>query len=170
LLLQQLQRFHLFSLGWQELPRNLLRRRTPNLEVLIFDHCYSVGQDRWRLSVVCLQAKGLQLPQFCLRPERVWDKVGEWFGAQDIDFPARPGFSAQHVLRGADEAAVRQLFTEPVLGFYGDKPDLSTEGAGPWLVCYRHATRYGPKAMRARLEEALELLRLLHPPAREWQV
>jgi hypothetical protein len=167
--LHGLREFHLFSQGHSRKMRNLLRGKAGDLEVAIFDYRYTTGSGKhqrvWNHSVVRFNFGGPGLPAFSLRPENVWHKIGSWFGYRDIDFDTHPAFSRAYLLRGADEDAVRGLFTDAVLEFYEREPGLSTEGAGNTLVFYRHSVRVGPRAVRGFLEDGFRVLALFRPAA-----
>ncbi len=166
-LLQSLGNFQLFSQGRSRNLSHLLRGRANDLEVTIFDYRYTVGSGKnshtLNHTVICFRFTGDPLPQFSLRPENFADKIGGWFGFKDIDFETHPAFSRQYLLRGADEPAIRQLFTSQVLEFYQQKPGLSTEAAGNQLVFYRHAARIKPQEVRSFMAEGFGVLTLVHP-------
>ncbi|MEC9473853.1 MAG: hypothetical protein VX584_04130, partial [Actinomycetota bacterium] len=65
-----------------------------------------------------LDAEDLQLPTFVIRPENLFHKIGSTFGYQDIDFDAHPTFSKRYLLRGPDEEAIRNTFTDEFLSSY----------------------------------------------------
>jgi hypothetical protein len=61
--------------------------------------------------VISFQSSLLSLPEFELRSENMFHKIGKAFGCQDINFESHPEFSKRYLLRGADEEAVRTFFT-----------------------------------------------------------
>jgi hypothetical protein len=169
-LLADLEGFRLFSRGHSKRIFNLMRGTTRGSPVAIFDYQYTTGHGRHRhtatQSVICLFLESAHLPTFCLRPEGVWHKVGGWLGYQDIDFEDYPLFSKNYLLRGDDEESIRNLFTYSVVAFYERETRLSTEGSGNKLLFYRHAVRVKPDEISPFLEKGLEVLALLHRPAR----
>jgi hypothetical protein len=166
---QSLNRFHLFSQGDSKKIWNLLRGKSNNVEVAIFDYSYNTHRGKhshtWKHSVVCFRFEGPELPNFSLRPKNVWHKIGFWFGYPHIDFDSHPVFSSNYLLRGDDENAIRMLFADPILEFYEQNPGLSTEGSGNMLLFYRHSVRIGPQRIRAFMEEGLKALSLYHSAA-----
>ena len=107
----------------------------------------------------------MNLPQFALRPEYLFDKIGSALGYQDIDIDFesdRTGveFSKKYLLQGKDEQKVRELFTPEVLGFFGGQYGVSTEGGGDQLIFYRLGKRIKPEDVRPFIEEGLEVFRL----------
>lgn len=83
--------------------------------VLLADHRYTTGggknQSTHDQTLCVLTCADLRLPDFALRREvAVFDRLGELFGAQDIDFSEDPAFSKAFVLKGSDENQLRELF------------------------------------------------------------
>ncbi|HJT78194.1 MAG TPA: hypothetical protein VJ739_13405, partial [Gemmataceae bacterium] len=165
--------FHLFAQGSGKKCSNVLRGQANDLEVTIFDYRYTTGSGKsshtWRQTVIVFRLPGPPLPAFSLRPLNFWHKVGHLFGYQDITFDEHPAFSARYLLRGPNEAAVRQLFTEEALAWYEGTNGLSTEGRGDRLLFYRHNKRVEPPAIRSFLEEGFKVLALFNPPGDETQ-
>jgi hypothetical protein len=87
------------------------------------------------------------IPQFFLTPERLWDRIAAHFGGQDIDFDESPGFSRAYRLRGADEAAVRALFTPTRRQRFEQFPDQRVSGAGSELVWWQNGALPAPDAI-----------------------
>ena len=166
-LLGELASFPLFSQGHSKRLTNLMRGEAGGLAVEIFDYRYTTGGGKssttWKQTVICFRLDGPGLPAFSLRPENILDRIGAWFGSQHITFEDYPGFSKSYLLRGPDEKAIRELFTEQVLAFYEGRTGLSTEGGGDRLLFYRHNKRVGPEQVRAFLEEGFQVLAAFRP-------
>jgi hypothetical protein len=165
------QGLFLFSQGHRKKVYNVLRGRAGGLEVAIFDYDYTTGGGKnshtHRQSAVAFRFDGPPLPAFSLRPENVWHKIGQLFGYQDIDFDEHPTFSSRYLLRGPDEAAVREVFTDEVLSFYEGMQGVSTEANGDRLLFYRHEKRVKPERIRPLLEEGFKILAVFRPPGEE---
>ena len=86
------------------------------------------------------------LPQFFLAPEGWWDKLAAYFGGQDIDFDDSPAFSRSYRLRGADEGAVRALFTPARRQRFEQFAEQHVCGAGNELMWWRNAALPTPDA------------------------
>jgi hypothetical protein len=169
-----LARFHLFSQGHSPRLWNVLHGRTHDLDAAVFDYRYTVGHGknkrRYSTSVACFRADDLDLPEFTLRPEGFWSRLGvKLFGQQDIDFDTHPAFSKAFLLRGPDEPAVREVFAEPVLSYFEGQPGVSVEAAGPMLLFYRHGSRVEPADVRAFLTDGFAVLGLFRGPRTESQ-
>ena len=162
-----LSAFHLFRQGDSGEIRNMLHSVSEQLEVGIFEYQYTIGSGRHRRtvrqSVIYFRSPELNLPQFSLRPETPFHKIGSALGYEDIDFESdRTGveFSKKYLLQGKDEQKVRELFTPEVLGFFGGQYGVSTEGGGDQLIFYRLGKRIKPEDVRPFMEEGLEVFRL----------
>jgi len=93
------------------------------------------------------------LPQFFVAPEGWGDKVAAYFGGQDMDFDDSPDFSHSYRLRGADEAAVRALFTPARRQRLEQLVGQHVSGAGNELMWWRDATLPTPDAFDEFLME-----------------
>lgn len=168
-LLEDLAARHLFSQGRSRKAANLLRGKTGDLEVSVFDYQYTVGSGKSSqthfTTVFCARAADLSLPDFTLRPQGFWHKIGALFGSWDIDFDSHPGFSKAYLLRGPDEDAVRDLFTEPVLDYFEDRPGQHVEGTANAVIVYRFGARLAPDAVRDFLRDGFEVLAQFRPGA-----
>ena len=164
-----LDKFHLFSQGRSRTMSNVLRGKTRDLDVSVFDYKYTVGGGKHshthHTTVICFRADDLNLPAFCLRPESFWHRVGETlFGGHDIDFDTHPAFSKGYLLKGTDEAAIRRVFGLDVLDHFEATPGVSAEADGDVLVYYRHAARVDPAKVREFMEEGFTVLGLFRKP------
>jgi hypothetical protein len=161
--------FYLFGQGHSKKLSNVLRGRTRDLDVAVFDYKYTTGGGKnartYKTTVACFTAAGLGLPRFTLRPSDFWLRLGvSVFGWQDINFDTHPAFSKNTLLRGPDEDAIRRVFTPAALDHFEAEAGLSTEAAGDVLVVYRHSQRVDPAKVRAFLEDGFAVLALFRPP------
>jgi hypothetical protein len=140
--------FHLFSQGRSRKIRNVLRGRAGDTDVLMFDYRYTTGSGKnshtWKQTVMVFESAGANLPDFSLRPEHIFHKLGQVFGYQDIDFDSHPGFSKHYLLKGSDEQQLRNIFTTDVLSFYETQKRVSSEAAGGQFLYYRAGKRIAP--------------------------
>ena len=155
----------LFSQGRSRKVRNLMRGAGQNAEVSIFDYSYTVGSGKnkktYRQTVICLESPALQIPDFELRPEHLFHRIGGLFGYQDIDFGDYPEFSRKYLLRGPNEAAIRSAFDAAIVAHLESLDRAYVEGHSGQLVFYRHAKRVRPEEVRGLLEEAYGVFALL---------
>jgi hypothetical protein len=81
-----------------------------------------------------------QLPSFELRSEDVFDKIGDVFTHNDIDFDSNPEFSQRYFLQGSDETRIRNLFTAGMLAYFEQIPSdkqWHVESSGNAMILYR---------------------------------
>ena len=113
-LLNQLSAFKLFNQGRGRKMKNLIQGDSGEVNIAIFDYQYTTGSGKHSQthvqSVVALQSSELVCPDFTMRPEGMFDKIGGMMGFQDIDFDTHPDFSRMFVLKAPDEQAVRDFF------------------------------------------------------------
>ncbi|HEX3419676.1 MAG TPA: hypothetical protein VHT01_00450 [Candidatus Udaeobacter sp.] len=111
--------------------------------MFLFDYSYAVGtiknHDRSiGQTIIRMQSPLLRLPPFSISPENTFSEIGEVFGYSDINLSEAPEFSRKYLLRGADEAAVRQLFNGSIIQFFEQERDLTVEAAGDLMFLYRY--------------------------------
>ena len=155
-LLARLAGFPLFSQGRSRRMGNVLNGASSDTDVSIFDYSYTTGSGKnsttFRQTVICFRSERLSLPKFELRPERWYHKIGSLVGFEDIDFADYPRFSKQYLLRGEDEASIRDIFTARVIEYFEGQEGLCVEGSGDRLTVYRAGKRVKPQQIRDFLE------------------
>jgi hypothetical protein len=160
-----LERFALFSSGQGRRITNFMYGEASGIKAAVFDYAYTTGSGKNRQthyqSVVYLEPGNLRLPYFSLRPESFLLKIFTAFGYQDIDFGQRPEFSRQYILRGQDESAVRQTFSDGLLSFYESYPGTCTDGGGNQLFVYRGGYCFQPQEIQSYVGLGLNVLNLL---------
>ncbi len=139
-----LKDFQLFSKGRRPRITNMIWRQDGllQLETRIFDYRYTVSTGKssrvFKQTVFFVQSKKLALPQFLLKPEHFFHKLGQWLGLQqDIDFERYPRFSEQYLLRGDDEGYIRASFPEEAMQFFTIEKNWTLEGINYYLIFYR---------------------------------
>jgi hypothetical protein len=159
-----LDRFELFRTGHSKKLRNLLTSPpgTPGAtRAVVFDYTYAVSsgktQQTHRQTVFYATSDALRLPSFSLRPEHFMHRVAGVFGYQDIDLEGRPEFSRMFLLRGEDEARVREVFTDDVAAFLEHRPRTCAAGAGRELLFWRPGRLARPDELEALIREGTEL-------------
>jgi hypothetical protein len=156
-----LDKFALFSQGHSKSITNVVYGEMNGIKAALFDYYYAVGHGKHRSSynqsVVYFEPPNLNLPFFSLRPESTIHKIISALGYQDIDFGNRPDFSSQYLLRSPDEQAVRDCFTDALLGFYEMNLGTSTDGGGNQLFIFRQNSRTPPHEAQRFLDSALQL-------------
>ncbi len=162
--LQGFPTFALFSISRGRRVRNIMRTTVGDTAVTFFDFTYVTGRNSSNVhhhSAMLFQSTHLALPVFTLRPADLLDKMAAQLGYQKIDFDAYPAFSTHYLLRGPDEASIRDLFTDRILTCFEQNPTIYLEGVGDTLLFYRSsARRVRPHDLPTFLEEGKEVLSL----------
>lgn len=135
--------------------------------VTVFDFSYLSGRTKGARTisqtVARVQWAGRELPQFLLKPESVASKVGLSVDGSDISFSNSPQFNQLYVLRGLNEAAIREVFTDAVIRDRERHPKFCLEGAGNALLIYEHAHKVPPEELRAFVDDAKRIAALFRP-------
>ena len=108
--------FKLFTRGRSKNRKNVMSGETNNVSVMMCDYRYTTGSGKnssTHTQTICIiRDSVLDLPGIFMRREMgFFDKLGEMFGGQDIDFADDPVFSKAFVLQGDNEEEIRQIFT-----------------------------------------------------------
>lgn len=131
----------LFARGSSHRWRDEISGRFGGMPFTAFEYLYTVDTGRssvtYRFAMIRWETQAVQLPRFALAPEGFFQRVGELFGAQDIDVPGDDAFSRAYVLKGADASAVRALFTPAIRQALVANPGQRIAGAGPDLFWWR---------------------------------
>ncbi len=166
-ILEKFQDLQLFSFGYKKRIRNMMSQKSKNAEVMIFEYKFryksgiygSRKTEFHSYSVIAFCSSELDLPNFQLRPETLFDKF-----SSDIDFDSHPDFSKTYLLKGKDKTAIRRIFSDHVLEYFEKNPVLYVQGRGNILFCYRESEifkfRLKPKNLRGFLEEGRGIFRL----------
>lgn len=157
-----LERFGLFGQGRSRSIANFMAGQKDDVRAAVFDYQFTVGsgksQSTMQQTVAYLRSETLALPAFSVRPEHVFHRIGAIFGWEDIDFPDRPDFSHDCLLRGPDEAGVRAAFPAEVTAFFEGEAKWCADGQGEELFLWRSGKRLDPAEVPALLASATELL------------
>ncbi len=133
-------------------------------KVRILEFTYPSGESTISQTVICFRSPQLSLPDFSMRPEHFFHKIGSVLGYQDIDFESHPTaveFSKKYLLRGKDEQTIRALFTDTVLTFFAAHPDkVCVEGSDDQLIWYQPGKIIEPEDIPAFMKEGFEVFRL----------
>jgi carbonic anhydrase len=157
-----LDRFELFTQGRRRKLSNLMTSPGGDPRSLLFDYSYTTGggnaQSRHHQTVFYAVSDALQLPTFSLRPQRFIHGIAKMFGYQDIDLHGRPQFSEMFVLRGEDEAAVREVFGAAVADFFEGRASACAAGVGHELLYWRREKRLSGDEIESFVNDGLELV------------
>ena len=157
---QTVMQFHLFNKGRNRHFKNLIQGQQGDVSVSMADYTYVTGSGKHRTThrqtIVVVESSHLSLPSFLLTPENMFHKIGGLFGYDDIDFDSHPTFSARYLLKGSDEAAIRDCFQDGVLAFYERQQQVCSEGIGSFLLYYKTRHSVAPTDWKQLMGAVLE--------------
>jgi len=160
-LLERLSGFQLFNLGSNRKMTNLISGDTDEVAISIFDYQYTVGsgkqQQTHTMTVSAIKSTQLKCPEFSIRPETLLDRVGGLLGFQDIDFDSHPLFSKMFVLKGANEAAIRQFMKPGLLEFFEANPGITVIAEQGSLLFYWPGKRIKPEELKDFFAKSYEI-------------
>jgi len=161
--------FALFDIGRARRSSNLLRGTFGGRDVEVFDYSYTTGggknQHTSLQTVVHIEDPALSLPWFSVRPENVMHKMMGAFGYQDIDLPENPEFSKRFLLRGSDEAAIRERFVDALPDILDANRGIGVDGGGGHLYVFLPGRRPKVDAFPEWLTQADEVIRAFYDTA-----
>lgn len=159
-----LDRFALGDRGRSNRTINEMWNKTSKEELRVLGYKYTTGSGKHSRThfqtVYVLTSTQLNLPDFELQPENFLHKIGQAFGYQDIDFDTNTGFSKAYLLRGKNEAAIRELFSEELLRYFENNQGLCVEGQGDTILIYRDNKRIAPDEMQPFIQSNKQLISL----------
>ncbi len=162
-LLSKLLDFYLFRTGRQKTIFNLMQWKDAFMEeqVYVFDYAYTRGsgksKKRYLQTVFFMDSKHLGLPEFLMKPETFFHKVGEYLGMQDIDFESHPKFSDQYLLQSDDEERLRGLVNDEILHFFTVEKNWSLEGIGYFMIFYKKDRLLSPATVKHFYDRGMAL-------------
>jgi hypothetical protein len=155
----------LFNQGHSRKMKNMISGQTEDIDVAIFGYRYTTGggknQQTHQQTVISFHSPHLSLPEFEIRPENFLHKIGKALGYQDINFDSHPVFSKKYLLRGPDEAAVREFLTPKLLQFFESQQGISVEASRDRLIYYRASKRIKPEQVRSFMAEGFHVYELM---------
>jgi hypothetical protein len=134
-----------------------------NLEAIVFDYSYRSGKNSVSQTLACYSQKA-PLPPFVLKPEGLFDRIGDAFVHNDIDFESHPVFSNRYTLKSPDETGTRRLFTPSLLTYMEQIPAdkkwiIETNAAN--LFVYRHGWTVSVANLPTFLQETSTIARTI---------
>ncbi len=158
---ERLRSTELFQRGRGNRSSNYLHRASDDVEVLIFDHQYTVSSGKnshtHKQSVVAIRSPQLNLPRFVISPEHFFHRIASAVGYQDIDFDQYPKFSKQFLLRGPDEQAIRDKLQNIDLDHLVSFGAISIEANADHFLVYHAGKRSQPGELQTLFQKAFEI-------------
>jgi len=134
-----------------------------DLPAIVFDYTYSAGKSSVSQTIACFSHRA-HLPPFILKPESLFDRLGDAFLHNDIDFDSNPVFSERYALKSPDEQATRRLFTPSLLTSMEHLPSAMgwiIEANGTNLFLYRQGRIVSAADLPTFLQQASTIARTI---------
>ncbi len=134
---------------------NVLRGSRSGCDVAIADRTVGTGKNQSTSTMFAFKLSS-PLPGFTLCHENVFWRVADKVGYTDIDFENAPEFSRRFFLHGADQAAIRAIFTPDVIQAFEQlslEPNLHAASSGNWLAFYRPGRTVAVEQISATLQQ-----------------
>jgi hypothetical protein len=142
---------------------NAMIGKTGGFDVSVFDYTYGNGKNSVTLTLTSYTQEA-ELPPFELRPENIFDKIGDAIVHNDIDFDSHPEFSRRYHLRSPDETRIRMLFSPSMMTYLEQIPPEKKwhiEASGRSLIVYRHRWPAKAEEIPLLLEETSAIARTI---------
>jgi hypothetical protein len=157
-----LPEIELFGRGHSKRMTNIMAGEVGGSQVRVLDYRYTTGSGKnsstSNQTIVAITTGDAGLPDFTLAREHFFHKIGQVFGYQDIDFDRFPEFSKKYLLRGANEGAIRAVFTRRLIDAYINKLDCNVEARDGWLFVHQQGKRIKPELIQPKIESTFEVL------------
>lgn len=152
--------FHYFRSLQIEGQRNRIVGKIRDLGFVLADVDYHQGEFIARGSTHCtmmmLATEG-SVPQFVLDRERLLDRVATLAGFSDINFDGHPEFSSKFRLRGANERAIRDFFSDDLIELLHNYPEYHIEARGKQILIFEKERLAGANEMKGMVSFAEKL-------------
>ena len=121
----------LFQRGREQKLRNLLRTHEDNTIVAVFDYQFTSGRGEksriHRQTVFSFSSSNLQSSQLLPFDRKTFFTKSEIFSGLPTSISSHPTFSSQHLLKGADEQAIRGFFTPDRIQYLESQKGICVE-------------------------------------------
>jgi hypothetical protein len=162
--LGKINNFYLFSQGHSKKFSNVMTGIYSHAPVTVMDYRYTTGSGKnsstKTQTVMLIESSKAAFPDFELRPENLFDKIGSAFGNKDIDFESYPKFSKQYLLKGSDEASIRSAFSDSVTIFFEGNPGLCVASNHGQFLFYRAGKLVKPADLSSFMQQGYDIYNL----------
>ena len=142
---------------------NVMVGSAADLPAILFDYTYSAGKNSVSQTIACFSHK-TELPPFILKAESLFDRLGDAFVHNDIDFDSNPVFSERYTLKSPDEQGTRRLFTPSLLTSIENLPyavGWILEANGANLFLYRQGRTVSAADLPTFIQETSTIARTI---------
>lgn len=145
--------------------QNIVSKYVENGKIEASDISLQEGamQDKTETQITLLQLSETDriIPDFALEPEGLWSKLFEGVAGKDIDFASNPIFSKKYYLRGEDEAAITNFFTNPIIEFLENREEMHIECHKNKLIFYKKRDLSEPSEIQYMAKFAEDFIKVI---------
>lgn len=164
-----LREFSFFRRRPIEYKKNVIRGSYPKYNVqwefcdITFDEGALIAKEVYHTSIEMLSLPFI-VPRFSLEKEVFMDKILEMARNEDIDFEKHKKFSDIFLLRGPDESAIRNFFTEELIEFFNKGDIYHLESNGKALLVFKNLRLASPTEVTKMIRFSEKLIRKFSDP------
>jgi carbonic anhydrase len=130
---------------------------------ITFDEGALIAKEVYHISIEVLSLPFF-IPRFSLEKEVFMHKVLEMARNEDIDFEKHKRFSNIFLLRGPDESAIRNFFTEDLIEFFNKGDIYHLESNGNALLVFKNLRLASPTEVTKMIRFSEKLIRKFSDP------
>lgn len=164
-----LRKFEFFRRRPIEFKKNIIRGKYSRFNVewefcdVTFDEGALIAKEVYHISMEVLSMPFF-VPEFSLEKEVFMDKILEMARHEDIDFNKHKNFSDKFLLRGPDEAAIRDFFTTDLIEFLNRGDIYHLESNGNALLVFKNTRLASPTEVSKMIRFSEKLIRKFSDP------
>lgn len=160
---KRLGQFHLFrSNGTKKITNFFLKEDVwKSSKVAVFDLEIMADDEtmtEFNQTVFFVESKELSLPEFFIRPEEFFDKVGKFLRlTSEIEFEEHPEFCKNYWVEGEEESLVKKMVTDDFARFFSIEKNWQLEGMNYFMIFYQKGKLLKPEAIEDFYKKGIQL-------------
>lgn len=113
----------------------------------------------YKMTVLILARANFNIPDFSIEAEGIFDSFLS--KTTDIDFNKHPAFSKNYLVSGPNEYAVRRFFSEDIITFFENNPNVYMDAVNGKLFIYKESSLLGVDESNSMIKFAGDFVRLI---------
>ena len=134
---EKIGQFGYFQLKRIDYTTNLLHDKNYDLFAIeVSSHSGEfIMKDSQQMACVVIENVGIELPEFVLDRERIFERLSQFAGAKEIKI-GHPKFDQRFFLKGPNKKALKAFFNEACINFLLDNPSFHMESNGKAIMIF----------------------------------
>ncbi len=154
------QGFSIFDLNSYEQIENILKKNNRADDTYIFDFNYANNNGSVTQRAIFIRFPNKTMYNFDLKPEKMFDKIKQKLGSEDIDFQEFKEFSQKYALHSLDRKTVEAKFPNELIKILQNKDGVIIESRKNCMLIY-NKDGHGFSAYESFYTEATKYKELL---------